>query len=101
MYVTALALWVLFLIAAVFYTRRARNPRTRPLAAYLIFAAIFTISAFVIFTIIVKLVDALGRGEVLAEPLAAALFLVVVFVPAFLIARWQLRKRPHAPERPN
>jgi len=101
MYVTALALWALFLIGAVFYTRRARNPNMRPLAAYLIFAAVFTLSAFVIFAAIVIVIEAFGWGEELDRPLAMAAFLVAVFVPAIFIARWQLRKPPHAPERPN
>jgi hypothetical protein len=100
MYITALVLWALFLIAAIFYTRPARYPKTRPLAAYLIFAAIFTMSSFVLFAVITAVLVALGQSDVLADPIAAAIFLLVVFVPALLIARWQLQKPPHPPERP-
>jgi len=98
MYVTALALWAVFLAVASLYTNRARNPRTRPLAAYLIFAATFTMSSFVIFVVIIAALSAFGRLQALTDPISAALFLVVVFVPPLLIARWQLRKPP-APTR--
>lgn len=101
MYVTALVLWALFLAVSPFYTSRKRNPLTRPLAAYLIFAATFTLSSFVIFAIVVAAFSVFGRSQALADPVIAALFLVVVFVPALLIARWQLRKPPHPPEQPD
>ncbi len=100
MYSAALGLWAAFLVAAIFYTRRARNPQTRPLAAYLIFSAIFTMSSFAVFAVILVVLDVLGRAQLLADPIAAAAFLFVVFVPALLLARWQVRKPPHAPERP-
>lgn len=100
MYITALALWAAFLIAALFYTPRARNPRTRPLAAYLIFSAVFTMTSFVVFAVIIAVLGAVGQSHVLADPIAAAIFLFVVFVPALLVGRWQLRKPPHPPEQP-
>jgi len=101
MYITALAFWVIFLAAAPLYTSRARNPQTRPLAAYLIFAATFTISSFVIFAVIIAALSALGQLQALADPIAAAAFLLAVFIPAFVVARWQVRKPPHPPERPD
>lgn len=101
MYVTALVVWAVFLAVASLYTSRARNPQTRPLAAYLIFAATFTLSSFVIFAVIIAALSVLGSLQVLTHPIAGALFLVIVFVPALLIARWQLRKPPHPPERPD
>lgn len=64
MYITALALWAAFLIAALFYTPRARNSRTRPLAAYLIFSAVFTMTSFVVFAVIIAV---LGRGWAVAR----------------------------------
>jgi hypothetical protein len=97
MYITALALWAVFLIVAIFYTRRDRHPRMRPLAAYLIFVTAFTVSSFTLFAIIIVLLGALGQGRALANPIAAAIFLFVVFVPAFAIARWQIRKPPRPP----
>jgi hypothetical protein len=38
---------------------------------------------------------------VLADPITAAVFLFVVFVPVLLVGRWQLRKPPHPPEQPD
>lgn len=96
-----LVLWAAFLIAAIFYTRHARNPRMRPLAAYLIFAVIFTMSSFALFVVLTAVLAAVGRSQALAYPFAAAVFLFAVFVPALLIARWQLRKPPHPLEQPD
>jgi len=101
MFMIALALWVAFLAVSPLYTGRARNPQTRPLAAYLIFAATFTMSSFILFAVIVGILNAFARSQALADPIVAALFIIVVFAPALLIARWQLRKPPHPPERPD
>lgn len=90
----ALALWAVFLVAAAFYTRRARNPQMRPLAAYLIFVVVFTAASFVLFVTLTFLAGVLGRTDALAHPVVAVLFLAAVFVPAFLAARWQFRKPP-------
>jgi hypothetical protein len=100
MYIVALALWAAFLIAAVFYVGRARNPRIRPLAAYLIFVTIFTLASFAVFAAILFLLEALGQLGALDNPLAAAVSLVLMFIPAFLVARWQIRKPPPPPVRP-
>lgn len=100
MYFAGLALWAGFLVIAFFYTRRARHPKARPLAAYLIFVIVFTVSSFVLFGSLTFLLQALDQASALSDPMAAALFLVVVFVPAFLVARWQLRKPPRRPRRP-
>lgn len=97
MYFFGLALWLAFLVAAIFYIRRVRHPNARPLAAYLIFVMAFTVSSFVIYAALIVLLQALGRVNALADPIIAALFLAAVFVPAFLIARWQLRRPPKQP----
>lgn len=100
MYFAGLALWAAFLVAAIFYTRRARHPEARPLATYLIFVVVFTVSSFMIFGALTYLLQAFDQVSVLANPMVAALFLFLVFVPAFLVARWQLRKPPHRPRLP-
>lgn len=94
MYYAGLALWCAFLIAAVFYSRRARHPDTRPVAAYLIFVIIFTVTSFGVFSALTLVLEALDRGSTLHNPVAAALFLAAVFIPAFLVARWQLQRPP-------
>lgn len=94
MYVIALAVWLAFLVGAVFYTRQARHPQVRPLAAYLIFVMVFTVSSFVVFATVTLILQVLGQTGALSHPAGAVLFLLVVFIPAFLLARWQLRKPP-------
>lgn len=100
MYAAALALWAAFLVVAIYYTRRDRNPRMRPLAAYLIFVTVFTVASFVLFAAIIIVLGALGQERALDSPIAAAIVLFVMFVPAFFIARWQIRKPPRPPVRP-
>ena len=100
MYATALALWAVFLLAAIYITRRDRHPRIRPLAAYLIFVTVFTMASFVFFAAIIVLLGALGQERTLANPIATVIVLLVIFVPAFFIARWQIRKPPRPPVRP-
>jgi len=99
MYIAAFVLWAALVVVAAFYTRRAQNPQMRPLAAYLIFLIVFTVSAFTIFMILIILLESLGSTWILRNPVAAAALLIVVFVPAFSIARWQLRKPPRPPKR--
>lgn len=90
----ALGLWLLFLVLAYFYARAARHPNTRPLAAYLIFVSVFTVAAFGLFVALTLVLGALGRPGALEQPVAAAAFLILVFVPAFFLARWQLKRPP-------
>jgi cytochrome bd-type quinol oxidase subunit 2 len=100
MYAAALALWAAFLLVAVFYTRHERNRRMRPLAAYLIFVTAFTMASFVVFAAIIIVLGAFNQERALDSPLAAAIMLFVVFVPAFFVARWLIRKPPQPPVRP-
>jgi hypothetical protein len=100
MYITALAVWAAFLVVAVYYTRRGRNRRIRPLAAYLIFVTVFTVASFVLFAAIIIRLGALGQERALTSPIAVEIVLFVVFVPGFLIARWQMRKPLRPPARP-
>lgn len=96
----ALVLWLLFLTGAVFYVRRARHPDSKPVAAYLIFVTVFSVAAFALFTVITVLLEWAGKASLLANPLGAAAFLIAVFLPAFLIGRWQLRRPPLRSPRP-
>jgi hypothetical protein len=100
MYVTALTLWILFLVGIAFYVRRARHPEAKPVAAYLIFVIAFSATAFVLFGALTLLLQLAGQADLLAEPLAAGTFLIAVFLPAFLVGRWQLRKPPMRSRQP-
>lgn len=96
----ALVLWGAMMIAAAFYSEQRRHPAAKALAAYLIFVTVFSVTAFVIYGALILLLQALGRVALLSNPVLAAVFLLVVFVPAFLLARWQLKKPPARPHRP-
>jgi len=89
--VIALAL----LAGAIPYAARIRHPDQKPLAAYLIFVFVFAIAAAVIFTLLAWLITTLGFGSSLEHPVAAAVFLFVVFAPALALATWQARKPPY------
>ena len=94
MYSTTLIIWIVFLIIAFFYVRRFRHPSTPLLAAYLLFVSVFTLTAFLVFAVGTWVLHAVGAVGVLSNPLGAGVFLTLVFVPAFLVARWQLGKPP-------
>jgi hypothetical protein len=100
MHEAAFVLWLLLLAGAVFYVRRARHPDSKPIAAYLIFVTVFSVAAFALFTVFAALLEWAGEAALLANPLGAAAFLVAVFLPAFLIGRWQLRRPPLRSPRP-
>jgi hypothetical protein len=70
-FVAVLLIWIAFFILAIPLIRRIRHPDQRPFAAYLIFVSLFTLVAGILF---------------------ALLFLLLVFVPALLVATWQARK---------
>jgi predicted Kef-type K+ transport protein len=94
MYSTTLLVWIAFAIIAFFYVRRFRHPSTPLLAAYLLFVSLFTLTAFVIFAAGTWLLHTFGAIGALSNPVWAGPFLTIVFVPAFLVARWQLGKPP-------
>jgi len=100
MVTTFLVAWVVFLVAAIPYVLRAKHPRTRALAAWLVFVSIFSITAAVLYFALGAFAAAAGLADALGHPAGAAVFLALVFVPAFLAARWQLKRPPRqvAPE---
>jgi len=97
----AVALWGAFLAGAVFYTQEARHRETKALAAYLIFVAIFSVVALAVFGGLTSVLGGLGQIELLEEPLWIAIFLAAVFLPAFFLARWQIKKPPRGPHYPE
>jgi hypothetical protein len=86
--------WLVFLVLAIPYVARARHPAATPLAAYLVFVGVLSLTAAALFWVLTAAVALLGFGAELATPLGAALFLLAVFAPAFAVARWQLRRNP-------
>lgn len=95
-----LILWIAFLVLAIPYVRRGRHPSARPLAAYLVFVLLFSLCAAALFLAITWLLAGLNRTDWLNHPMGAAIFLALVFAPAFLVARWQLHRPPRQPRTP-
>ena len=91
-FVAFLMVWIAFFILAVPLVRRMRHPDQRPFAAYLIFVSLFTLVAGILFALLSWLLVALGLSQALERLLPAIVFLLLVFVPAFLVAKWQAKK---------
>jgi hypothetical protein len=91
---TALILWIVFILGAGIYSLRARHPDVRPVAAFMIFAIVFTTIAFSLYAVLTILAEAVNRTAMLDNPIVAGLFLAVVFVPAFFGARQMIRRPP-------
>ena len=87
-------IWLAFLGLAVPYVRRARHPDVKPLAAYMMFVILFSLVGALLFLALSWLALGSGRAPALAHPLGAMVFLALVFVPAFLLARWVIRRPP-------
>lgn len=100
MYAAFLAIWIVFLIGAFAYARKARHPLTRPLAAWLVFVTVFSAAAVFLFATGIWLLAVSDSTALLDDPLFAVLFLALVFVPSFFLGRWQLRKPPRTPREP-
>lgn len=85
---------VMVLVAAIPYVARIRHPEQRAIAAYFIFVTVFVASAAVLFSMFTWLAGELGLLAELGRPGPALLFLVIVFLPAIILASWQARKPP-------
>jgi hypothetical protein len=94
-------IWLVLLIVAWPYTQRVQHPDSKPLAAYLVFVISFSAMAAVLFGMLTTLLMATGRVELLYQPLGVALFLIIVCVPSFLLARALIRRRPRRAPLPS
>ncbi|MGK2953098.1 MAG: hypothetical protein ACSLEZ_12035 [Thiobacillus sp.] len=90
----ALAIWLVLLALAFPYARRARHPDTPAVAAFLLFAMLFSVVSATLFFLLSSLAVTAGWAAALAEPGWALLFLAAVFAPAFLFARWFIKRPP-------
>lgn len=90
----ALITWLVLLALAFPYVRRAKHPEVKPLAAFLLFAMLFSVVSGSLFFALSWLVLQLGWAPALADASWALLFLALVFVPAFLFARWMIKRPP-------
>jgi hypothetical protein len=87
-------IWGILMLLAIPYVRHAKHPRAKTVAAYLVFVTLFSVGAVVMYTVLLMLLGWAGRLDYLHHPLGAAAFLALVFVPPFLLGRWQLKKPP-------
>jgi len=85
---------IALLVAAIPYTARIRDPRQKPLAAYLIFVTLFSATAAAVASLLAWLAGRLGLAADLGGTGPAVLFVLLVFLPAFALASWQARKPP-------
>lgn len=90
----SLIIGMLILAAAIPYVARIRHPEQKPLAAYLIFVTVFILVAVLLFSLLGWLVTLYELGQTLSRPGPAMLFLIMVFLPAILLAGWLARKPP-------
>jgi hypothetical protein len=90
----ALAVWLILLALAFPYVRQARHPETPMLAAFLLFVMLFSVVAGTLFFVLSWLAVSAGWASALANPFWALLSLVLVFAPAFLFARWMIKRPP-------
>jgi hypothetical protein len=89
-----IANWLAFLVLSAPNTARWRHPRTKPLAAYLVFVSTLSLCAAVLFLVLAWLVITLHLAAWLSNPLGAIAFAALVFAPAFGIASVILQRPP-------
>lgn len=92
--ILAIAVWLILLALAVPYVRRTRHPDVKPLAAFMMFIILFSLVGGLLFLTLSWLALETGQAAALRHPLGALVFLALVFVPAFLLARWVIRRPP-------
>jgi hypothetical protein len=90
----ALAIWLILLALAFPYVRHAKHPAVKPLAAFLLFVMLFSLVGGSLFFALSWLALKAGWAAQLSSPLWALPFLALVFAPAFLFARWMIRRPP-------
>lgn len=88
----AFAIWLILLALAFPYVRLAKHPRVKTLAAFMLFVMLFSVVSATLFFALSWAAAAAGWTSALTNVLWVLLFLALIFVPAFLAARWL--KRP-------
>lgn len=87
-------LGIALMLLAIPYVRHAKHPRAKLAAAYMVFVILFSVGAIVMYSVLLLLLGWFAGLDLLQHPMGAAIFLTLVFVPAFLLSRWQLKKPP-------
>jgi len=90
----ALTIWLILLALAFPYVRRAKHPEVKTLAAFMLFVMLFSVVSSVLFFALSWIAAATGLASALTNVFWALLFLALIFLPAFLSARWLIRRPP-------
>ena len=90
----AFAIWLILLALAFPYVRRTKHPRVKTLAAFMLFVMLFSVVSATVFFVLSWVAAAAGWASALTNVLWALLFLALIFVPAFLAARWLIKRPP-------
>lgn len=89
-----LAVWLILLALAFPYVRRIKHPKTPALAAFMLFVTLFSVVSATLFFALSWIAVKAGWAAALADPVWALAYLALVFVPAFLSARWMIKRPP-------
>jgi len=84
--------WITLMLLAIPYVRYAKHPHSHVVAAYMVFVILFSVGAVVMYSILLSVLSWMDALDYLHHPLGAVIFLALVFIPAFLLGRWQLKK---------
>lgn len=94
-YTISMLVWIALLVAAMPYVNRIRHPDQTPVAAYLIFVFMFLIVSAVLYGVLGWLAAVLDLARLFGNVVMGTItFLALIFIPAFLMARWLARKPP-------
>lgn len=89
---SAMAVALLFLLAAVPYVAWIHHPSQKLLAAYLIFSVIFVASFFLMLNALGYLLHAIGLGDLLGQTVPFTVLLAVTVIASVALATWQAKK---------
>ena len=90
-YLVVILLWLLMMLASWPYVKRHHHPDQHVLAAYMIFVSVFGAASFFLFALMSRIAVLVWAG-VPERPGPMLLMAVLSFIPAFYLARWQIRK---------
>jgi hypothetical protein len=93
-YTLAIIVWLALLALAYPYVLRVKHPATETMAAYLLFVSLFCAVGGGLFLVLAWLVVKTGAATHLQDPFWTVLFTLAVILPAFFVARWQLKRPP-------
>jgi hypothetical protein len=90
----ALVIWLILLALAFPMCAGSKHPQVKPLAAFLLFAMLFSVVSGTLYFALLWIVLKVGWAAALANAFWALAFLALVFAPAFLFARWMIKRPP-------